>query len=57
MHVRDFALRNAFIFWILLWWNKIKDAIHIRRERPSLNSQVKHVNLKRYLYSEPESCD
>ena len=57
MHVRDFALRNAFIFWILLWWNKIKDAIHIRRERPSLNSQVKHVNLKWYLYSEPESCD
>ena len=28
---------------------KIKEAIHIKREHPSLNSQVKHVNLKLYL--------
>ena len=28
---------------------RIKEAIHIKREHPSLNSQVKHVNLKLYL--------
>ena len=28
---------------------KIKEAIHIKRENPSLNSQVKHVNLKLFL--------
>ena len=28
---------------------KIKEAIHIKREHPSLNSQVQHVNLKLYL--------
>ena len=28
---------------------KIKEAIRIKRENPSLNSQVKHVNLKMFL--------
>ena len=29
--------------------SKIKEAIHIKHEHPSLNSRVKHVNLKLYL--------
>ena len=29
---------------------KIKEAIHIQREQPSLKQQVHHINLKLFLY-------